>query len=134
MSSFDDRKEKQLELLIKDLKIAYAMENTVEQIKTVKIKSPVDELLEYSIGKCIDSMRDCLTIVKEIPEIEQKVSDVYDEYQKKRRELEAKSYAREHKWDGVYDKIEDCPGYGTEFNSRCIPSGVIIRQKPNSRC
>ena len=34
---------------------------------------------------------------------------------------------------GAYERLSDVPDYGTEWNERCIPDGVIIKRS-NQRC
>lgn len=128
-----------LDTLISDLKKAIKLNSEIENITTTKIESPVKQLLEYGfrVG-IIDKTGDVLKVCKEIPDLEDLVTSMYDKKIKENKASEAKYAAaraeERRKYAGTYDRYEDVPGYGTEWNMRCVPDGVVIRGRGNSRC
>lgn len=120
-----------LRTLIEDCEKLLKVEEYVCDVKTTKLTSHIDELLKYGFDYgIIDSVSDVLEFSKEIPNLSKKVADMYDERIKKRANDEAHQY---YKYAGTYNCLEDVPGYGTEWNHRCIPDGVVIRGR-NGRC
>ena len=63
------------------------------------------------------------------------VCSSYDDYIKG---IKDKQKAAEERYDnryaGTYGSLREVPGYGTEWNERCIPSGVVISGGRNARC
>lgn len=129
-----------IEILKKDLKIAIEIENKINEIETKRIDSPVEELLNYAFQYgIIKTTIDVINLVKEFPALENEISQKYDEYmEKKAKSIQASEKRRleeRAKYGGTYDRYEDVPGYGTEWNMRCVPDGVYIRNSGrNSRC
>ncbi len=120
-----------LQTLIKDCQTLLKVEEYVCDVKTKKLTSHIDELLNYAFSyDIITSVSDILEFSQAIPSLSKKVADMYDERVKKRANEEAQQY---YKYAGTYDRLEDVPGYGTEWNNRCIPDGVVIRGG-NRRC
>lgn len=114
---------------ISDIKKTIKAQDYLIDVSTTKLSSPLDELLEYGFNwNIIKSSYDVLKICYEIPEIENKLTTLYD----KKIEEKINKANSSNKYAGVYERIEDVPGYGTEWNNRCIPDGVII--KNNGRC
>ena len=131
---------KNIEKFKKDLKLAIEIENKINEIETTKINSPVDELLNYAFQYgMIKTTMDVINLVKDFPTLENEISKKYDEYMdKKAKSIQASEKRRleeRARYGGTYDRYEDVPGYGTEWNMRCVPEGVYIRNSGrNSRC
>ena len=123
--------KKDMQTLIEDCEKLLRVEEFVADVKTKKLTSHIDELLKYAFDYgIINSVSDVLEFSNAIPSLSQKVADMYDERIKKKASEEAHTY---YKYAGTYDKLSDVPGYGTEWNSRCVPDGVVIRGS-NERC
>lgn len=122
-----------LQTLIEDCEKLLKVEEYVLDVKTTKLTNHIDELLKYAFDYgVISSVSDVLEFSKAIPNLSKKVADMYDENIKKKASSETRTY---YKYAGTYDKLSDVPGYGTEWNNRCIPDGVIIRgSRGNGRC
>ena len=131
---------KNIEKFKKDLKLAIEIENKINEIETTKINSPVEELLNYAFQYgMIKTTMDVISLVKDFPTLESEISKKYDEYMdKKAKSIQASEKRRleeRARYGGTYDRYEDVPGYGTEWNMRCVPEGVYIRNSGrNSRC
>lgn len=120
-----------LQALIEDCEKLLNVEQYVCDIQTTKLTNHIDELLTYAINYgIIGSVSDVLEFSKAIPNLGKKVADMYETKIKKAADDSARQY---YKYAGNYDRLEDVPGYGTDWNSRCIPDGVIIRGR-NDRC
>lgn len=122
-----------------DLKRLIQIENEISKLKTTQnITHPIDEYLDYGFRwGIIDSSFDLLKICQEIPELTNKLTDIYDKKTKEKIEKEKEYQKRKdeeyHRYAGTYDSLYDAPGYGSEWNERCIPDGVVIRNR-NNRC
>ena len=121
-----------MENLINDLKTAIEIEHKIVNLKTLKMESPVEKLIETAIDyRTIKTTSDLFNVVKQFPEFEERIISIYDKIlekkQKERDEYYKKEIIRTSKYSGTYDNYSDAPGYGTEWNERCIPDGVYIR-------
>lgn len=124
----------QLEIFIEDCKRLLKMQESLDCIETTKLKNPLDELLEYGIKyDIIENAHDLVKFSIQVPPLAEKMSELYDDNINKKNRKAKRQRNEEYKYAGTYDKLSDVPGYGTEWNSRCIPSGVVIRNK-NGRC
>lgn len=127
-----------IQQLIMDLKKASKLQEDLQTIKTTKLSSPVQELIEYAFKyNILKSSSDVFSVCKELPELEEIITKRYDKKIKDDAASEARYRAQkaeeERKYGGTYDRLEDAPGYGTEWNSRCVPDCVHIRNTSNSR-
>lgn len=114
-----------LQTLIDDCEKLLKVEEYVSDIKTTKLTNHLEELLTYAIDYgIIGSVSDVLEFSKAIPNLSSKVADMYETKIRKKANDSAREY---YKYAGTYDRLEDVPGYGTEWNNRCIPDGVVIR-------
>lgn len=108
-----------------DINRNYEIQGYLSNIKTIEING-LNELLDYSIKhNIINNIDDIVTLCIEFPDLKDIITKKYDEYIKENNER--------YKYAGTYNSLKDIPGYGTEWNSRCIPDGVYIR-KTNRRC
>ena len=120
-----------LQSLIEDLKKAEKIGKDIQSISitTVKLKNPVEEIIEYAINtNIISGSKDVLTIYKEVsPEVADMVAAKLDKKAKEVKEKEA--YEEEHKYAGTYSSVAELNRmWGTSFNNRCLPSGVVIHR------
>ena len=110
---------KNINTLINDLKKAISIEEKLSEISLTKIKSPVDELLEYAFShSVIKNASDLLKLCKTFPMLESKLTAMYDNKTNKGAGSSGVTY---------YERIQDVPGYGVTWNERCIPDDVVIR-------
>ena len=114
-----------LSVFMSDIKKVIKAQEFINLIKTTNLKSPLDELLEYGLDwHIVNSSYDVVKICHEIPELENKLTTLYDE---KINEKIVKSNSNYNKYAGYYERIEDVPGYESEWDNSCIPEGVIIK-------
>lgn len=115
--------------LIKDINTIYEIQGYLSNIKTIEMNG-LNELLDYSIKhNIINNIEDIVTLCIEFPDLKDIITKKYDEYIK----ANIKENNERYKYSGTYNSLKDIPGYGTEWNSRCIPDGVYIK-KTNRRC
>ena len=126
----------EIKQLIEDIKKVQEAQVLLARVNTIKLDSEINKLLDYAIKhKIIKSTIDIVDICLEIPEIKDIVCSSYDDYIKS---IKDKQKAVEERYDnryaGTYGSLREVPGYGTEWNERCIPSGVVISGGRNARC
>lgn len=123
-------KEEKLRSLIDDLNRAEKlMSSVLNEIRT-NISNPVEEIIKYGLEHSIISCTaDVVYISKHVSDsISDLVIKMYDEYNNK-KEAERRSLPPELMYAGVYSSLDELNAkFGTDFNSRCIPSGVIIKK------
>lgn len=123
---------KNIDTLINDLKKALAVEEKLSEISLTKIKSPVDELLEYAFSySIIKSASDLLTVCKAVPELENKLTTMFDNKINSKKD-NSSSYSS----PTYYKRLQDAPGYGTYWNERCVPDDICLSgcYSSSSRC
>ena len=116
--------EKNINILIEDLKRAVEIDKNISQISITNIDSPLKELLSYSLKHgIINNTKDLLTICKEVPYVENLATKMYDEYMNQKLKT-TNSYSSG--FGGTYRRLQDAPGYGTVWNERCVPDDVYV--------
>lgn len=129
----------ELKQLIEDIKKVQEAQLLLARVSTTKIEPEIDKLLDYAIKKkIIKTTKDVVDICFVVPELKDTISKHYDEYiesiiKKIDKERKDAEYRYDNRYAGTYNSLSEVPGYGTEWNSRCIPDGVVIRSR-NSRC
>lgn len=119
-----------LDNIIKDLRRA---EDFMKDCNSKMKSSPIEEIIVYALENgIISSTEDIVYLATKLPE---KLADLvikkYDEYHSKKTTTRS-SYSSEPDYSGVYSSLAELNAkYGTDFNCRCIPEGVIIR---SDRC
>ena len=126
----------EIKQLIEDIKKVQEAQVLLARVNTVKLDSEINKLLESAIKhKIIKNTIDVVDICLEIPEIKDIVCNCYDDYIKGIKDKQKVAEERyDNRYAGSYNSLREVPGYGTEWNERCIPSGVVIRGGRNSRC
>jgi hypothetical protein len=136
-----NNKEK-LDKCIRDLKLILETEQTLSKLEILKSNCNVDTLLEYALTMgIIKDLEDTFYIVNKMPEISEKLSACIRKSPKKEMLLgiintntNNSSNPDEYRYSGTYNSWSEVPGYNTEWNDRCRPSGVTIRGSSNCRC
>lgn len=128
-----------LQILIQDLKTAKEIEDKIGKLQTLKMDSPIQQLIERAIDyRILKNTSDLFKLVKEFPNLEERIIHIYDNYLYKKNEAREKYLKQEairnSKYSGTYDKLSDAPGYGTEWNERCVPDGVYVRSGIGRDC
>jgi len=119
-----------LDNIIKDLKRA---EDFMKSCNSKMKSSPVEEIIAYALeNDIIFSTEDIVYLAMKLPE---SLSDLiikrYDEYHRKKNTTKSR-YSPEPDYSGTYSSLAELNAkFGTDFNSRCIPAGAIIK---SSRC
>lgn len=112
-------------------------------LKDVKNSNPVDNVepyLKYILeNRVVKDLEDVFYIVTTYPDIAERMSNAIKKYGldglKDKSSSSSNSNSDYYRYSGTYDDIRDVPGYGTEWNDRCIPDGVSIRGRDrNERC
>lgn len=122
-----------INIYIRDLKKIIEIEEQISKLETTQnITHPIDEFLDYGFNwNIIESSYDLLKICQEVPELTNKLTEVFDKKnnEKIKRELEYQKQKdmEYYKYAGNYNSLKDVPGYGVEWNERCVPDGVRIR-------
>lgn len=123
-----------LDNIINDLKRA---EDFMKNCNSKMKNSPVEEIIAYALeNRMISSTEDIVYLAMKLPEeLSDLVIKKYDEYYRK-KDTTRSNYSREFEYAGVYSSLAELNAkYGTDFNQRCIPEGVIIRNNINhGRC
>ena len=121
----------EIKQLIEDIEKVQEAQVLLARVHTVKLDSEINKLIDYAIRKnIIKSTLDIVEICEKLPEIKEIICKNYDDY--KNKIIKDAEYKYENRYAGTYNSLSDVPGYGTEWNERCIPSGVIVKR--NSRC
>ena len=136
-----EEKQKALQTLTDNLKTIMSTRDITNILKQYDDgKDPIDTMLKYAIEKgIIGGARDVMTVSNAIPELEVRVADLYDEsVEKEKDRLRQETANLQSQWDrryaGTYKSLSDVPGYGTEWNERCIPDGVSINRGKGRDC
>lgn len=123
-----------LKKLSQDIKKVYQAESILATITSYSAASEMKKLIEYAMHtNIIKGTMDIVYLCSENPEAQESITKAYDNYLAEKAKQEKEQYTQAYRYAGVYDSISDVPGYGTEWNERCIPDGVCIRGR-NSRC
>lgn len=127
-------KKEKLDSLINDLKRAEKIGKEISEI-SIKLNDPIEEIIKYGLKhSIISSSSDVVYISKNTSEyITDIVSEMFDEHMRKEKEELSRRLSLEDsddfKYAGVYSSLEELNAkFGTDFNNRCIPNGVIIRR------
>lgn len=124
----------ELKKLSEDIKKVQKAESILSTIATLSIDSEMEKLINYALDRnIIKGTMDVVDLCADNPEAQKTITKAYDKYMKEKTEREKESYNYSRRYAGTYDSLSEVPGYGTEWNSRCIPDGVIIRGA-NKRC
>ena len=131
----------ELKQLVEDIKKMQEAQVLLARVTTTKIEPEINKLIEYAIKhKIINTTRDVVDICFSVPELKDIITRCYDEHieniiNKANQRYKDAQYMYDNRYAGTYNSLSEVPGYGTEWNSRCIPSGVVIKNKGrNSRC
>lgn len=123
-SCIDDLKKiNEAQLLLKDIKNSKSIDNIEPYLKYI---------LENNI---IKTLEDVFYIITKHPDISEKLSEAVKKYglNDLKNNSSANSY-NNYEYSGTYNRLQDAPGYGTDWNERCIPDNVSIRSKGTCRC
>lgn len=123
----------ELKGICNDLNKAYELKEQLNDIKSLKT-DPITEIIQFGLNsKVITSSLDILEISQEIPmEVAKIIAKMYD---KKISESKKNSFSSnpDYMYAGVYKSLDELnTKFGTDFNNRCIPAGVVISS--NGRC
>jgi hypothetical protein len=114
---------------------------------TELIQQNLQTVIRYQLkqGITIEDFNKILIMGLE-PEISSVLAKMMDDFNKENRQAyssstdnyntrkkSSSSSSNERCYAGVYNSLSEVPGYGTEWNDRCKPEGVIIRNA-NERC
>lgn len=90
-------------------------------------------IIDYAFEKqMINNAKDLVSISLKFPELSDYMAEKYD--QKNQDKIERYQEQYDRRFAGTYNSLREVPGYGTEWNERCIPDGVVIRSPRNNRC
>lgn len=127
-------KKEKLDSLINDLKRAEKVGKEISEI-SIKLNDPIEEIIKYGLEhSIISSSSDVVYISRNTSEyITDRVSEMFDEHMRKEKEELSRRFSladsEDFKYAGVYSSLEELNAkFGTDFNNRCIPNGVIIRR------
>lgn len=129
----------ELEKLASDINKVISAEKILSGLETIKAPQQLEVLIEYAIEhNIIKNTYDVLEVATKCPDVKEVLAQKYDccinkrmESLKDQRKEAERRY--EYRYAGTYEKLSDVPGYGTEWNNRCIPAGVVIGNG-NERC
>ena len=130
---------KELEQLVEDMKKVKKAEELLSTVSTTKMPSELNNLVDYALEhNILKDINDIVDIAIENPELKEMLSDRYNNHIKKQMDkIDERRKQAEHNYNyryaGTYDSLSDVPGYGREWNERCVPDGVVVRGH-NSRC
>jgi hypothetical protein len=143
-----------LQRCIRDLtKIVEAQKsfNNLEVLKDAR-NDNLERFIDYAISNhIIDSLEDVFEVVRCIPSLNSTMSKCVQNSRLMKKQVIKDDYDNsgcyrcvvsnnsspnprcEQSYSGTYNSLSEVPGYGTEWNERCVPDGVTIRGC-NSRC
>lgn len=126
--------KKELDNIVNDLNKAYKLKDSLKEIKSFKI-DPIEEIISYALSlRIIKTTSDVLEISRKVPEeVSNLLAVMHDKKIQEIYNSESRSDP-DYKYRGTYDSLAELNAkFGTDFNQRCIPNGVIIRGI-NNRC
>lgn len=133
--------KQKLEAFVRDIKKVYEAEQTLKGLEIMgNVTSNTEKVIDYALSKKIlSSLEDVIYVIKQVPEIEDiLVKRIYaykdrGDLVKAETQIEYRNAPYQYNSQG-YNRIQDVPGYGTQWNERCIPEGVNIRNRGCERC
>ena len=139
-------KEK-LDSLIRDIKKVKEAEKALQGLEIAgSVISNIDKVIDYALNtRIISTLEDIVYIVQIYPEIADALvkrvyldnnrGDVVKAPEKIRTEVKYESSINApYQYNGRgYKSLKDVPGYGTEWNDRCVRDEVY-RDRNNQRC
>lgn len=129
----------ELTKLLEDIKKVKQASELLSSVSTTKMGVEVGNLVDYALThNIIKGTDDIVTLSIENPELKDIFTKSYDNYisSKIKKESDYRRKAEEkyeYRYAGTYNSLSEVPGYGTEWNERCTPAGVVIRGV-NTRC
>lgn len=130
----EEKMRDELAKLSSDIKKVQQAESILATVHTRREESELEKLIRYALHcNIIKSTLDLILVCNENPESQAQIADIYDAYMKEQKEAAEKAVRESRRYAGTYNSLSEVPGYGTEWNSRCVPDGVIIRGR-NGRC
>lgn len=127
-------KNEKLDSLINDLNRAEKVREEISGM-SVKLSDPIEELIDYGLKhSIISNSADVVYISKNTSDyITGRVTKMFDEHiEKEKEELKNNSFSQSsdyYKYAGIYESLDELNRkFGTDFNSRCIPEGAIIKR------
>lgn len=128
-----------IEKILEDLNKTLEADKVVYSLDTENKYENTKKYLEYIIQKgFISSLEDIMLLATKRPKVIDSLAEVIRNSDNSFKAKLVNYIAPKNKdvidVSGVYERIEDVPGYGITFNSRCIPEGVYIKSKQNGRC
>lgn len=128
---------KELTDLKRDVEKICEAKKMLEGISTVNMDAELKKLIEYAISRgIIKSLVDVIELCNELPDYKKLIADTYQKIHddKIRSKSHSSCYSKkDYCYSGTYSSLREAPGYGTEWNERCIPDGIIVGGN-NSRC
>jgi len=130
-----------LEKCIRDLQKILEAEKLMSCLEQMNAKdSNIKQYLDYILkNNIVKNLEDVFYIVSKVPNISKQFSECIEKSEKRGNlvKLEPKVIVEytNRSPSGSYNSLSEVPGFGTEWNERCIPDGVSIRGRGNnSRC
>lgn len=123
---------------VQDLKKIVDAEKLIGKLEFMQEESHVERYLNYILdNEIVSSLEEVFYLVQKVPEVSEPMANCL-RINKMRGKLvhlsvNIKTSCDRDDVSGIYKDLRDVPGYGTEWNERCIPEGVIIRHS-NDRC
>lgn len=134
-------KKQQLEMFVRDIKKVHEAEQVLKGLEIMgKIASNTENVINYALSKkIISSLEDVIYVIKQAPEIEDiLVKSIYafkDRGDLVKAEPHVEYRSAPYQYNGTgYNRLQDVPGYGTQWNERCVPDGVNIKNSGYERC
>lgn len=130
-----------LEKCIRDLQKIVEAEKLMSGLEQMNAKdSNVKQYLDYILrNRIVKNMEDVFYIVIKMPEISKQLAECIEKSERRGNLVKLKEniviQSSRCQYSGTYNSLKDVPGYGTEWNERCVPDGVSIKgYGSNSRC
>lgn len=121
--------------LSNDIKKVMEAAKVLSTVTTMKMEPELEKLIGYALEhNIIRGTSDVVDLSLENPEIKDIFSSMHDRYIEQKIQGEKKKAKQaeqryENRYAGTYNSWDEVPGYETEWNMRCPPSGVYIRNK-----
>jgi hypothetical protein len=137
--------KQKLEAFIRDIKKIYEAEKALKGLEIMEnITGNTSTVIDYALSKkIISSLEDVIYVIKQVPEIEDVLVTRIYMYKDRGSLVKAEpkiEYKTEYKTtpyqhNGMgYNSLKDVPGYGTQWNERCVPDDVYVNRDRNNRC
>lgn len=127
-----------LDKCIKDISKINEAQKLLEEITYNINSNNLNNYLSYVIkNKVVCTLGEVFYIVTKIPEISEAMEKVISIHGLNgvNKVTETILQDREPSYpSGNYNSLSDVPGYGTDWNERCVPKGVSINNRRNERC